>query len=136
MRMVFINLPVKNVKASMAFFAALGFKHNPQFSDEHTASIVIDDSMVVMLLEEARFRDFLPQGVGIADPRKAVEVLNCLSCSSKEEVDTLQAKAIAAGGKPWMPAQDHGFMYGTSFTDLDGHVWELMWMDPGTVEPY
>jgi len=135
MRMIFINLPVRDVEATKSFFAALGFKHNPQFSDAHTAAIVIDENMVVMALEHPRFRDFLPADTGIAEPHKAVEVLNCLSCSSRAEVDDLQARAIAAGGTPWMPNQDHGFMYGTSFRDLDGHVWELMWMDPERVQP-
>jgi predicted lactoylglutathione lyase len=136
MRMIFVNLPVRNAKASTAFFEALGFKKNAQFSDDNTASIVIDQTIVLMLLEDARFRDFLPEGRSIADTSKTVEVLNCLSCESREEVDALQGKAIAAGGKPWMPAQDHGFMYGTSFVDLDGHVWELVWMNPANVEPY
>ncbi|HEV7718866.1 MAG TPA: VOC family protein [Arsenicitalea sp.] len=133
MRMIFVNLPVKNVEASKAFFAALGFSHNKQFSDENSASIVIDENIVVMLLNEARFKDFTT--LPIADATKATQVLNALSCSSRQEVDDLQGKALAAGAKPWMPSQDHGFMYGTSFQDLDGHVWELMWMDPAAVQP-
>jgi predicted lactoylglutathione lyase len=131
--MIFVNLPVKNVEASKAFFAALGFSHNKQFSDENSASIVIDENIVVMLLNEVRFKDFTT--LPIADATKATQVLNALSCSSRQEVDQLQAKALAAGAKPWMPSQDHGFMYGTSFQDLDGHVWELMWMDPAAVQP-
>jgi predicted lactoylglutathione lyase len=133
MRMIFINLPVKNVEASKGFFAALGFSHNKQFSDENSASIVIDENIVVMLLTEKRFKDFTSRP--IADATQTTEVLNALSCSSRQEVEDLQAKALAAGGKPWMPSQDHGFMYGTSFQDLDGHVWELIWMDPAAVQP-
>lgn len=128
MRMIFINLPVKDPIASREFFAALGFKHNPQFSNEETSSIVIDENIVVMLLAEHRFKDFITGP--ISDATKAKEVLVALSCSSRQEVDDLTQKALASGGSPWMPTQDHGFMYGTSFQDPDGHVWELVWMDP------
>jgi len=133
MRMIFVNLPVKDVQASRRFFAALGFTFNEQFSDETTASVVIEENIVVMLLQEARFRDFI---VGdISDTSKGKEVLTCLSCSSREEVTALTEKALAAGGKPWKDPQDHGFMYGHSFQDPDGHVWEVMWMDPAAVMP-
>ncbi|HTJ58662.1 MAG TPA: VOC family protein [Devosiaceae bacterium] len=131
MRMIFVNLPVRDVAASKQFFAKLGFSHNPQFSNDEAVSIVIDENIVVMLLAESRFRDFIKQP--ISDANQATEVANALSCASREEVDALQAKAMAAGARPWMPPQDHGFMYGTSFQDPDGHVWELMWMDPAAV---
>ena len=127
MRMIFVNLPVKDAKASRAFFEALGFAANEQFCSENTASIVITDNIFVMLLEEARFKDFLKGD--IADVSVNKEVLNCLSCESRAEVESLKARALAAGGTEWMPAQDYGFMYGDSFCDLDGHVWELNWMD-------
>jgi predicted lactoylglutathione lyase len=133
MRMIFVNLPVKSVAASRAFFGALGFTFNAQFSNENTAAMVIEENIVVMLLEHARFRDFIKGDIG--DPAKGVEVLTCLSAGSRAEVEATIAKALAAGGKPWMPPQDHGFMYGHSFLDLDGHVWEVMWMDPAAVMP-
>ena len=133
MRMIFVNLPVKDVQASRRFFAALGFTFNEQFSDETTTSVVIEENIVVMLLQEARFRDFI---VGdISDTAKGKEVLTCLSCSSRDEVNALTDKALAAGGKPWKEPQDHGFMFGRSFQDPDGHVWEVMWMDPAAVMP-
>jgi len=133
MRMIFVNLPVKDVVASRKFFGALGFNFNEQFSNENTAAMTVEENIVVMLLEHARFRDFSKGD--IADPAKGVEVLTCLSAGSRAEVEGTYTKAIAAGGKAWMPPQDHGFMYGTSFQDLDGHVWEVMWMDPAAVMP-
>ncbi|MDB5423082.1 MAG: putative lactoylglutathione lyase [Phenylobacterium sp.] len=133
MRMIFVNLPVKDVQASRRFFGALGFTFNEQFSSENTAAMVIEENIVAMLLEHARFRDFIKGDIG--DPAKGVEVLTCLSAGSRAEVEETYAKAIGAGGKAWMPPQDHGFMYGVSFQDLDGHVWEVMWMDPAAVMP-
>jgi predicted lactoylglutathione lyase len=134
MRMIFVNLPVKSVEASRRFFGALGFTFNAQFSDETTASIVIEENIVAMLLEEERFQGFI--NGDIADATKGKEVLIELSCNSRAEVEETQAKALAAGAKPWKPPQDHAdFMYGTSFQDLDGHVWELVWMNPAAVQP-
>ncbi|HYE44334.1 MAG TPA: VOC family protein [Caulobacter sp.] len=128
MRMIFVNLPVRDVKVSRAFFTALGFSINEQFCSEDTACVVIDDNIFSMLLEHKRFKDFLKGD--IADNSTNKEVLTCLSCESRAEVEELKAKAIAAGGSEWMPVQDYGFMYGDSFCDPDGHVWEIMWMDP------
>lgn len=133
MRMIFVNLPVKDLEASRAFFGALGFSFNPNFSDADAACMVVADNIFVMLLTEPRFRDFITGA--ISDAHAATEVLTCLSAGSRAEIDDLLAKALAAGAKPWKPAQDHGFMYGASFQDLDGHVWELMWMDPAAVPP-
>jgi predicted lactoylglutathione lyase len=133
MRMIFVNLPVKDVTASRAFFGALGFSFNPQFSNENTAAMVIEQNITVMLVEHARFREFIT--TDISDAAKAKEVLTCVSAASRAEVAESYVKAIAAGGKPWMPAQDHGSMYGVSFLDLDDHVWEIMWMDPAAVAP-
>ena len=133
MRMIFVNLPVKSVEASRRFFGALGFTFNAQFSDANTASMVIEENIVAMLLEEDRFQGFITGE--ISDTAKGKEVLIALSCASRAEVEETQAKAIAAGARPWMPPQDHGFMYGRSFQDLDGHVWELVWMDPAAVQP-
>ena len=127
MRMIFVNLPVKDVKASRAFFEALGFSINEQFCSEDTACVVFADNIFAMLLEHKRFKDFLKGDV--ADNSKNKEVLTCLSCESRAEVEAMKRKALAAGGTEWMPAMDYGFMYGDSFCDPDGHVWELNWMD-------
>ncbi|MBO1021537.1 VOC family protein [Methylobacterium sp. SD274] len=133
MRMIFVNLPVKDLEASKTFFGALGFTFNPAFTDENAACMVVSDSIFVMLLTEARFRDFITGD--ICDASKATEVLTCLSCESRQEVDDTLAKALAAGAKPWKPNMDYGFMYGCSFQDPDGHVWELMHMDPAAIPP-
>jgi hypothetical protein len=130
--MIFVNLPVKDVKASRRFFGQLGFTFNEQFSDEQSTCMVIDENIFAMLLDEAKFKSFI---VGeIADTSKGVEVLTCLSCDSREEVSALADKALAAGGKPWKEPQDLGFMFGRSFRDLDGHVWEVVWMDPAAAQ--
>lgn len=125
---IFINLAVADLPASIAFFKALGFSDNPQFSDENGACIVISDTILLMLLTHARFRDFTPKAV--CDTRSAVEVLLTLSCDSREQVDERVAKAIAAGGSSYDEPEDLGFMYSHSFVDLDGHGWGLMHM-PG-----
>lgn len=127
MRMIFVNLPIKSAAASKAFFEALGFSFNPKFSSEDTLCMVISDSIFAMLLEEARFKSFI--NGEIADP-DTTESLTCLSCESRQEVDDLLARAKAAGATDWKPVSDMGFMYHGSFRDLDGHAWELMWMDP------
>jgi uncharacterized protein len=126
-RMIFVNLPVKSVDASRTFFAKLGFDFNPQFSDEHVACMVVADNIFVMLLEEVRFRDFV--NGEIADAHTTTEVLTCLSASSREEIDQTVRTAIEAGGRPWKQPMNEGAMYGGSFQDLDGHVWELIHMD-------
>lgn len=125
-RMIFVNLPVKDLAASKEFFTELGFGFNPEYSDDKAACLVIDDNIFVMLLVEDFFKTFINNE--ISDSTKATEVLTCLSMGSKAEVDETVAKAIAAGGKPWKPIMDEGPMYGGSFQDLDGHVWELMYM--------
>ena len=127
MRMIFVNLPVKNLTASRTFFAELGFNFNRGFSDETCACMVVDQNIYVMLLAEERFRDFI--NGEISDAANATEVINCLSADSRQQVDELVARAISAGGKPWKPAIEEGPMYGGSFQDLDGHVWELMHME-------
>lgn len=132
MRMIFVNLPVKDLEKSKAFFSALGFGINPQFSNEHAASVVVDENIFLQLHTEAHFRGFITGE--ISDAFKVTEVLNALSASSRAEVDGLLAKAMAAGAKAWKPAQDFGFMYGVSFQDLDGHVWEVVWMDPSAIQ--
>ena len=134
MRWIFVNLPVADLAAAKAFYSGLGFGFNEQFSDERTASVVVADNIVVMLLTRDRFADFVPDADRIGDPSRSTTVLNALSADSREEADDLLARALASGGKPWMPAQDHGFMYGVSFADPDGHVWEVAWMDPTAVQ--
>jgi uncharacterized protein len=127
MRMIFVNLPVKDLDASMGFFTELGFPFNPDYSDDRAACMVIDENIFVMLLTEDRFRDFINDE--IADASKTTEAITCLSADSREQIDETIAKAIAAGGKPWKPVLEEGPMYGGSFQDLDGHVWELLHMD-------
>ena len=132
MRTIFVNLPVTDLEQAKAFYSALGFTNNPQFTDETAAAMLVEENIVVMLLTRPKFEDFAAGPVG--DPAQATSVINAISAGSREEVDDLLARALAAGGKPWLPAQDHGFMYGTSFTDPDGNVWEAMWMDPAMVQ--
>jgi uncharacterized protein len=126
-RMIFVNLPVKDLSASRGFFGALGYEFNEQFSDDKAACVVLADNIFVMLLREDFFRTFI--NGEIADASRTTEVLNCLSADSREEVDDLVRRAIDAGGKPWKDSFSEGPMYGGSFQDLDGHVWEVMHMD-------
>jgi uncharacterized protein len=125
-RKVFINLPVADLPRSVAFFTALGFSPNPQFTDDVGACFVVSDTISVMLLTHARFRDFTPKDV--CDTGNAVEVLLSLSCESREEVDSLVAKALAAGGSTYDEPEDFGFMYTHSFVDPDGHGWGVLHM--------
>jgi uncharacterized protein len=127
-RKIFINLPVRDLKKSMSFFSTLGFAFNPQFTDEKAACMVISEEAFVMLLAEPYFKTFTRQA--LCDTSKATEGLFALSCDSRAEVDEIVTKAVAAGGRHAMDPQDHGFMYGWSFYDLDGHHWEVLWMNP------
>lgn len=128
-KQIFVNLPVADLDKSKAFFEALGYRFNPQFSNENGACLVIaEGSIYAMLLTRAYFKTFIDKPV--AQAKEATGVLICLSCESRDEVDALVAKAIAAGGRAPRPPQDHGFMYGHAFEDLDGHLWELVWMAP------
>jgi predicted lactoylglutathione lyase len=122
-KQIFLNLPVANLAKSMAFYEALGFSINPQFSGDNGACIVISDAIFVMLTTHDKFREFTPKAV--CDTSKAVEVLINLSCESRQEVDALVAKALAAGGSTYDKPEDLGFMYSHSFLDLDGHGWGL-----------
>jgi predicted lactoylglutathione lyase len=128
MRMIFVNLPVKDLGAAEGFFTRLGFAFNPDFTDDHAACMVVDRNIFVMLLAENRFRDFVTGE--ISDATRATEVLTSLSVERRDQVDDLVARAVAAGGKPWKPTVEHGPMYVGSFQDLDGHVWELMHLQP------
>lgn len=130
-RQIYVNLPVKNLERSKAFFGSLGFQFNPQFTSESGAGMVIADNIYAMLLTESFFQTFTKKPV--ADATRSTEVLVCLSCESRAEVDELVRRAITAGGKAPNAPQDHGFMYSHGFEDIDGHVWELAYMDPGAV---
>ncbi len=130
---VFINLAIKNMERSQTFFKSLGYSFNPQFTNDQGACLVLGDNIFVMLLVEPFFQGFTKKP--IADASKATEMLLCLSCDSRAHVDELVRKAVAAGGKAPNPVQDHGFMYGHGFEDLDGHQWELAYMDPNAVPP-
>ncbi|WP_426661152.1 VOC family protein [Rhodanobacter aciditrophus] len=125
-RRIFINLPVADLPRSVAFFTAPGFAPNAQFADHAGACFDISDTITLMLLTHARFRDFTPRAV--CDTGKAVEVLLSLSCESREEVDSLVAKALAAGGSTHDEPEDFGFMYTHGFVDPDGHGWGLLHM--------
>ena len=126
-RQIFVNLPVRELERSKAFFGRLGFSFNPQFSDEKAACLVIEEnSIYAMLLTEPYFKTFITKAV--CDATKSTEVLVCLSCESKEEVDALVAKAASSGGKAAREPKDHGFMYEHAFEDPDGHIWELVHM--------
>jgi len=129
---LFVNLPVRNLKKSQEFFGALGFSFNPQFTDENAACMILSDDAFVMLLQEPYFKTFTKRP--IVDARQQTEGIYALSVNSRAEVDELLKKALANGGTPAMPSKDHGFMYSTSFYDLDGHHWEVLWMDPNFVQ--
>ncbi|QER85731.1 VOC family protein [Streptomyces tendae] len=131
-QMIFVNLPVEDIDASKKFFTALGYEINPQFSDESTASVVISDTIIAMLLTKDKYAQFTKKE--IVDARTGSEVLVALSAESREKVDELVDNALAAGGTTAGEPQDHGFMYGRSFDDLDGHTWEIVWMDPAAVQ--
>lgn len=128
-RQIYVNLPVSDLQKSKAFFSSLGFGFNPQFTNDSGACMVVSDDSYVMLLTRDFFKTFT--GKPVADARRSTEVLICLSCESRAQVDDLVAKATSAGGTAPNPKQDHGSMYGHGFEDPDGHVWELMYMDPG-----
>ena len=130
-RKIFVNLPVKDLDRSMTFFKALGFAFNAQFTDETAACMAISDDIYAMLLTHEKFKQFTPKA--IADAGKTSEVLTCLSAENKDEVNKMADAALKAGGRKHLEPQDYGFMYLRSFQDLDGHIWEVMWMDPAAV---
>lgn len=130
-RKIFVNLSVSDLSRSRSFFEKLGFSFDAKFSDDKAACMVISEEAFVMLLTEAWFKTFTERE--ICDTATKTEALVALSCESRAEVDALVEAALANGGKPAMPAVDHGFMYGHSFYDPDGHHWEVLWMDPSAV---
>ena len=128
---IFVNLPVKDLNRSVEFFTKLGFTFNPQFTDESATCMIISDSIFVMLLVENRFKDFTQKE--IADATKTTEVLVALDASSREEVDDIINKAVAAGASTYRDPDDYGWMYSNSFADLDGHQWEFAYMDESKI---
>jgi uncharacterized protein len=131
-RMLFVNIPVADVERSKAFFARLGFSYNPMFTDETAACMLVGEQASVMLLSYETFAQFAK--LPIADPTTHTLALFCFGVSSRDEVDTVAAAALAAGGSEADGAEDHGFMYSRSFFDLDGHGWQVMWMDPAAAQ--
>ena len=129
---IFVNLPVKDLNKSIEFFTKLGFSFNQQFTDETATCMIVTDDIFVMLLTVEKFKTFTPNE--ICDAKKYTEVLVCLSLESRPKVDEMVRKAVAAGGATYNEPQDHGFMYGHGFQDLDGHIWELIYMEPGAVQ--
>jgi predicted lactoylglutathione lyase len=123
---IYVNLPVKDLKRSVNFFSKLGYTFNQQFTDDNATCMELGGNLYVMLLTEPFFSSFTNKG--ITDTSKSTEVLTCVACSSKQQVDELVAKARAAGAKVPREAQDHGFMYAHGYEDLDGHTWELIHM--------
>lgn len=130
---IFVNLPVESLPASKTFFERLGFTFNPHFTDDTAACMVIDENVFAMLITKPRFRDFTPKA--ICDATRATEVLIALSRESREAVDSIVRDAVAAGGTTYKQPKDHGFMYEHGFEDLDGHIWEVMHMEPGAIPP-
>jgi len=130
-KMIFVNLPVADLPRAKAFYEAAGFTNEPRFTDETAAAMQWSDAIVVMLLTHDKWRSFTTRPLPATG---SSEVMNCLSCDSRAEVDRITGAAGDAGGTADVnPGQDHGFMYGRSYADPDGHVWELMWMDPVVV---
>lgn len=128
-RQIFVNLPVKDVQRSIAFFTALGFSFEPKYTGEKSACMIIDDNIFVMLLEDNYFKTYTKKA--LCDATRSTEVLVCLSCDSRQQVDDTVARAVESGGTIPREPQDLGFMYGHAFEDLDGHIWELAYMEPG-----
>ncbi|MFG3335703.1 VOC family protein [Streptomyces tendae] len=131
-QMIFVNLATNDLDAAKKFFAGLGWEINAQFSDDSTASFPVSDTIVVMVHTPQKYREFTKKE--IADSTKTSEVLIALSAESREKVDELVEKAVAASGSVSGETQDHGFMYGRAFDDLDGHTFEVAWMDPAAVQ--
>lgn len=128
---IFVNLPVSDLQQSIKFFAQLGFTFNPQFTDETATCMIIGDNIFAMLITKKRFQEFTKKE--ICDATRSTEVLIALDAESKEKVDEMVQKAVAAGGSTYADPKDYGWMYYHSFADLDGHQWELMYMDENAV---
>ncbi|HEX5726189.1 MAG TPA: VOC family protein [Longimicrobiaceae bacterium] len=126
---IFVNLPVKDLQRSVAFFTQLGYTFNPQYTDENATCMIVGENIFVMLLVESYFKTFTPKPV--ADATQGTEVIVALDAESREAVDALVAKAVAAGGTTPREATDYGFMYQHGYQDPDGHLWEVFYMQPG-----
>jgi len=131
-RMLFVNMPVADLERSKEFFAKLGFSYNPAFTGDTAACMLVGEQAFVMLLSREKFAEF--SKLPIADPTTHALALYCFSVASRDEVDAVSAAALAAGGTEGDDAEDYGFMYSRSFFDLDGHGWQVMWMDPVAAE--
>ena len=129
---IFVNLPVKNLSKSIEFFTRLGYTFNPQFTDETATCMIVSEDIYIMLLTEEKFKMFTKKE--IADATQSTEAIICLSADSREKVDEMINKALEAGGTTPNEKQENGFMYGWGYQDLDGHLWEVMWMDPGAIK--
>ena len=126
-KQIFVNLPVKDLNKTIEFFTKLGFKFNPKFTDENSTCMIIGENIFAMLLVEKFFKTFIKKE--IADAKKTTEVLLAIAVDNRKEVDEMMKKVLAAGGKEPREAQDHGWMYVRDFEDLDGHIWEVFFMD-------
>jgi len=131
-RKIFVNLPVKDLAKTVEFFAQLGFEFDPKFTDDNATCMIVNDDAAVMLLVEDFFKGFVKKD--LADTTTHTEVINALSAESRERVDELVDQAFAAGAQPASDPMDEGFMYSRSFQDLDGHLWEILYMDPSALE--
>ena len=131
---IFVNLPVKDLRRTVEFFTRLGYTFDQRFTNEDGTCMIVGENIFVMLLVERFFQTFTDKR--LCDATKSTEVIVCLSVASRAAVDDLVAKALAAGGTAPRPPQDHGFMYGHGFQDLDGHIWELGYMDPNAQPPH
>ncbi|PCE23290.1 glyoxalase/bleomycin resistance/extradiol dioxygenase family protein [Paraburkholderia acidicola] len=127
-KQIYVNLAVGDLGRSKAFFSHLGFEFDPKFTNDQAACMIVGEDIYTMLLVKPFFQSFTHKT--LCDPAQSTEALVCLSCDSREEVDRLVAKAVAAGGKVPRAPQDYGFMYGHGFEDIDGHMWELVHLDP------
>ncbi len=130
-RQIYVNLPISDLDRSVEFFTELGFEFNPQFTDENATCMIIGEDSFVMLLIEKFFSNFTPKEISVAS--KTTEVLLTISCDSKAAVNEMVDKALEAGATETREPQDHGFMFARSFNDLDGHIWEIMWMDASAI---
>ncbi len=129
---IFVNLPVSDLKKAMNFFSELGFTFNPMFTNEKAACMIISEDIYSMLLVEKFFKSFIPDKE-ICDTKKSSEAIIALSANTRKEVDELIRKAVAAGGSEYRQAQDYGWMYGRAFQDINGHIWEIIYMDMNAV---
>ena len=129
---IFVNLPVNDLNDTVDFFTKLGFAFNPQFTDENATCMIVNNDIFVMLLVEKFFKTFTKKE--LCDTTKDTEVIVALSTESREKVDQMINKVIEAGGKEHRKPQDHGWMYGRSFEDINGHLWEVIYMDKNALK--